>query len=547
MKILLVVVAAFSMWRVYGATYVSPVATVRIRDRVYSTTMAIRNDSQRDVSCDAIYSGPRIGGSETLRARYEIPAGKTVTTEDTLMEVSAIGTMRFVCSDEVLIATRIQTSSDDGLTFDVGRVFPAATDANDARVKTTFEAKTSTDLLVMEVAGKTGSFDVLVTDTDGAMLGESRYDLRPFGQQIVNLSSILEQTSEVRVQIRLSADGGGVVVAKATHDAALLKIARRMSPESRARFNAHRAGQASAASNKAAAPSVTEHLPIFPFKAAPFREPVTGLVYMRDRWYDPSTGTFLTPDRMGFADSSNPYSFTAADPVNKSDPTGMYQADIHYGMTYFLALRAGFCDDVARRIATGAEFPDQDPGRAPVTQFKIAANPRATSAQRDEAQNMLHQWHFPKPLRNAGIVVPGSQEAQAIIAEGLRRGNVWLFSQGIHPLQDSWSHRGQPSWKGVAGHPKARGGLTSTRTDQPWRWPLEAREASQATYNYLVAFRNMHPLSVGACGRKAAAWSQIEREVAAFIVLKSKANKSKWLAARGVTMPEYLWDDVEDE
>lgn len=45
---------------------------------------------------------------------------------------------------------------------------------------------------------------------------------------------------------------------------------------------------------------------------------------MRDRWYDPSTGTFLTPDPEGYGDSSNLYIFGKGDPVNNSDPTGRY-------------------------------------------------------------------------------------------------------------------------------------------------------------------------------------------------------------------------------
>jgi hypothetical protein len=61
------------------------------------------------------------------------------------------------------------------------------------------------------------------------------------------------------------------------------------------------------------------------------------------------------------------------------------------------------------------------------------------------------------------------------------------------------------------------------------------------------AFRNMHPLSAGPCGTKPSAWSDIEREVAAFIGLKSKADKREWLAARGITMPVHLWEDVDDE
>jgi RHS repeat-associated protein len=58
------------------------------------------------------------------------------------------------------------------------------------------------------------------------------------------------------------------------------------------------------------------------FKGGPFVEPGTGLVYLRDRWYDPAAGTFLTPDPESYTDSSNLYAAFAADPVNNSDPTG---------------------------------------------------------------------------------------------------------------------------------------------------------------------------------------------------------------------------------
>ena len=43
---------------------------------------------------------------------------------------------------------------------------------------------------------------------------------------------------------------------------------------------------------------------------------------MRDRWYDPRSGTFLTPDPQGYGDSSNLYAYCGGDPVNCSDPTG---------------------------------------------------------------------------------------------------------------------------------------------------------------------------------------------------------------------------------
>jgi RHS repeat-associated protein len=59
------------------------------------------------------------------------------------------------------------------------------------------------------------------------------------------------------------------------------------------------------------------------FQGLPFREPTTGMVYVRNRWYDPATGTWLTPDSMGYLDSADLYTFAGADPLNHRDPTGL--------------------------------------------------------------------------------------------------------------------------------------------------------------------------------------------------------------------------------
>lgn len=58
------------------------------------------------------------------------------------------------------------------------------------------------------------------------------------------------------------------------------------------------------------------------FHAYPFQEPANGLVFARERWLDPSTGAFLTPDPMGYRDSSNLYAGLGSDPVNNRDPRG---------------------------------------------------------------------------------------------------------------------------------------------------------------------------------------------------------------------------------
>ncbi len=56
------------------------------------------------------------------------------------------------------------------------------------------------------------------------------------------------------------------------------------------------------------------------------QDPVTGLVFLRSRWYAPDTGRFLTPDRAG-AESSDPrslhrYAFAYGNPLNRADPSG---------------------------------------------------------------------------------------------------------------------------------------------------------------------------------------------------------------------------------
>jgi RHS repeat-associated protein len=60
------------------------------------------------------------------------------------------------------------------------------------------------------------------------------------------------------------------------------------------------------------------------FKSAPFVEPATELVYFRNRFYDASTGTWLTPDPAGSLDSNNQYAFCAHQPVDCSDPLGLW-------------------------------------------------------------------------------------------------------------------------------------------------------------------------------------------------------------------------------
>src|ERR1051326_3690358 len=59
------------------------------------------------------------------------------------------------------------------------------------------------------------------------------------------------------------------------------------------------------------------------FHAQPFSDPFSGKNYVRARWLDPETGTWLTPDPLSYRDSSNLYAFAAGDPINGRDPEGL--------------------------------------------------------------------------------------------------------------------------------------------------------------------------------------------------------------------------------
>ena len=56
--------------------------------------------------------------------------------------------------------------------------------------------------------------------------------------------------------------------------------------------------------------------------ADPVLDPNTGLIYLRARWYDPSTAQLLTVDPLEQL-TQQPYEYANDDPINESDPTGL--------------------------------------------------------------------------------------------------------------------------------------------------------------------------------------------------------------------------------
>jgi len=51
----------------------------------------------------------------------------------------------------------------------------------------------------------------------------------------------------------------------------------------------------------------------------------TGLYYYRARYYDPMVGRFISKDPIGFAGGINLYAYVENNPINFTDPTGLYK------------------------------------------------------------------------------------------------------------------------------------------------------------------------------------------------------------------------------
>jgi RHS repeat-associated protein len=54
------------------------------------------------------------------------------------------------------------------------------------------------------------------------------------------------------------------------------------------------------------------------------RKDASGLTFLRNRYYDPSTGRFTQQDPIGLAGGLNLYGYAGGDPINFSDPFGLF-------------------------------------------------------------------------------------------------------------------------------------------------------------------------------------------------------------------------------
>ena len=95
-------------------------------------------------------------------------------------------------------------------------------------------------------------------------------------------------------------------------------------------------------------------------------DPDTGMLYFRARSYDPQQGRFVSEDPLGLSAGINTYRYVSNNPQNRTDSFGLYESDVHYWLTYFLAKKMGcFTEAEARKIAYYTQEVDLDPATSP--------------------------------------------------------------------------------------------------------------------------------------------------------------------------------------
>jgi RHS repeat-associated protein len=113
---------------------------------------------------------------------------------------------------------------------------------------------------------------------------------------------------------------------------------------------------------------------------------------LHDNWhrsFNPATGSYLQPDPLGYPDGPNAYLYASGDPINKVDVKGLYETDVHYYMTYFLARMAGISAAESYTIALAAQYIDDNPDTWPVDD-----NNRFVNMSSPAASTRLEYYHF---------------------------------------------------------------------------------------------------------------------------------------------------------
>lgn len=229
-----------------------------------------------------------------------------------------------------------------------------------------------------------------------------------------------------------------------------------------------------------------------------------------------------------------------------------FESDVHFGLTRWLALRAGFDDSQAQAIAVANQRIDGG-----MLEYQALAIEAVCAGRFPEAAARAQRLHFPSvqavpaPPERRAVEAGSGAARQALTAlnaqlPGKEHLLLGRFGEALHPLQDSWSNAGVPDVPAVRGlldcdptlasaAPASRGGWASHDADRTARWPAEVLAMADASYRAMLAYP-----PVQGRARAPAAWSTLVAPVAAFAVATTKTEKRRWFVDQGLADTRFL-------
>ncbi|CAB3746603.1 hypothetical protein LMG29660_00235 [Burkholderia puraquae] len=231
-----------------------------------------------------------------------------------------------------------------------------------------------------------------------------------------------------------------------------------------------------------------------------------------------------------------------------------FEADVHFGLTAWLARQAGFASGEADAIALADQRMDAGSIEYMTSPLQFACLSRfAPDAQDTQAAHYPGETRVPAAAA-ARAVVPDGPASRALVDATLRRAEgrnaafmLGEFGRALHALQDAWAHQGTPSvpdWRrdgiecdaGLAmAAPVERGGPSGHDAEMTWRWPVDTEAMAKSTYLQMLRYPKINGVS-----RNALPWEQVRLLLAGFIDARTKHAKSGWFVANGVKDTSFL-------
>jgi len=199
----------------------------------------------------------------------------------------------------------------------------------------------------------------------------------------------------------------------------------------------------------------------------------TGLHDNGFRTYDPLSGNYLQPDPLGHPDGPDAYRYAGGDPLNRVDPAGLYAIDVHYYMTYFLALTAGLDDKTAWVVATAAQTIDDVNPYTDAMPFNGGGF----------AQEQREKYHFTQP---STVWEPLNDQTSTLLGYATNADNPCLkaqfFGEFMHAYQDTFGHRDRDNvpYAAFLGH-----AIAGTQPDLTYNDPYDY-DGSPLTHGWYV-------------------------------------------------------------